>query len=301
MDATQHYLQAKGRNLAESLGDRFGGVGQVLREVEEGGASPGEAIAKVGVGKVGEKVKQTGEKVKDAVTGGLGKSKSGPKVINIVEEIDVGVPARTAYDQWTQFQEFNRFMKGVEGVDQKDETTTNWRAKVGLSRRTWESQITEQIPDKRIAWTSEGAKGTVNGVVTFHELAEDLTKVLLVLEYHPKGLFEHTGNLFRAQGRRARLDLKHFRRFIMTEGEATGSWRGEIHDGEVTDSGEGDQKQGRDRKQGRGGQRSSGERGERTRRRPAGQQSDGETSPRRRSSARESGSTPRRRATSGRR
>jgi hypothetical protein len=111
--------------------------------------------------------------------------------------------------------------------------TTNWRAKVFKSRRTWKATVTEQIPDRKIAWTSEGAKGSTKGVVTFHPLADDLTQVLLVLEYNPQGLFEKTGNLWRAQGRRARLDLKNFRRFIMTRGEATGSWRGEIRDGEV--------------------------------------------------------------------
>jgi hypothetical protein len=93
---------------------------------------------------------------------------------------------------------------------------------------------TEQIPDERITWTTEGAKGTVKGVVTFHPLGENLTKILLIIEYYPSGLFEKTGNIWRAQGRRARLDLKHFRRFLMMEGAATGEgWRGEIRDGEV--------------------------------------------------------------------
>ena len=105
--------------------------------------------------------------------------------------------------------------------------------KVFKSRRSWKATVTEQIPDRRIAWTTEGAKGTTKGVVTFHPLADDLTQVLLVLEYYPQGLFEKTGNIWRAGGRRARLDLKHFRRFVMMRGEATGSWRGEIRDGEV--------------------------------------------------------------------
>ncbi|HSY00030.1 MAG TPA: cyclase, partial [Streptomyces sp.] len=91
-----------------------------------------------------------------------------------------------------------------------------------------------------IAWTSEGDKATTRGVVTFHPLGDNLTKVLLVLEYFPKGLFEKVGGLFRAQGRRARLDLKLYRTFVMMRGEATGGWRGEIRDGEVQERDEED-------------------------------------------------------------
>jgi hypothetical protein len=153
--------------------------------------------------------------------------------MNIMEDITVGVPVDVAYNQWTQFQEFASFMKGVDSVDQTDEVTTNWKVKVFKSRRTWKGTVQEQIPDRRIAWSTDGPKGTTKGVVTFHPLADDLTQILLVMEYYPSGLFEKTGNLWRAPGRRARLDLKNFRRFIMMRGEETGSWRGEIRDGEV--------------------------------------------------------------------
>ena len=150
------------------------------------------------------------------------------KTVNIVEQIDIGVPRSVAYNQWTQFEEFGRFTKGVEEVDQKDEAMLRWRVKIAFSTRAWKSQITEQVPDQRIAWTSSGDKGTVDGVVTFHEITPDLTRVLLDLEYHPSGFVEKLGNLWRAQGRRARLDLKKFRVFVMSRGEETGSWRGEI-------------------------------------------------------------------------
>ncbi len=143
------------------------------------------------------------------------------------------MPVREAYDQWTQFQEFSSFAKGVVSVEKADDTTSNWKVKVAKSTRSWKANVTEQVPDERITWTTEGAKGTVKGVVTFHAVTDDLTRVLLVLEYFPKGLFEKTGNIWRAQGRRARLDLKLYRKFIMMRGEATDSWRGEIRDGEV--------------------------------------------------------------------
>lgn len=151
----------------------------------------------------------------------------------IIESIDVGVPVRTAYDQWTQFQSFSTFAKGVKSANQADDTHSDWQLKVFWSSRSWKAHTTEQVPDERITWTSEGAKGTTKGAVSFHSLADNLTRVLLVLEYYPKGLFEKTGNIWRAQGRRARLDLKNFARFITLRGEAEDGWRGEIRDGEV--------------------------------------------------------------------
>jgi hypothetical protein len=191
---------------------------------------------------VGEKAGGVTEKAKDALTKGRGKNPSGGsgKGHTIIEDIDVGVPVREAYDQWTQFEEFQRFAKGVIGVDQKDEVTTLWHVKVAKSNRHWRATNTEQVPDERIAWTSEGEKATTRGVVTFHPLGDNLTKVLLVMEYFPKGLFEKVGGLFRAQGRRARLDLKLYRTFVMMRGEATGGWRGEIRDGEVQERDEED-------------------------------------------------------------
>lgn len=175
--------------------------------------------------------------IKDKVKGLFGKGRKGgggkSKSVTITEDIDVGVPVREAYDQWTQFQEFSTFAKGVVSVEKADDTSSNWKVKVAKSTRSWKANVTEQVPDERITWTTEGAKGTVKGVVTFHAITDNLTRVLLVLEYFPKGLFEKTGNIWRAQGRRARLDLKLYRKFIMMRGEATDGWRGEIRDGEV--------------------------------------------------------------------
>ncbi|MFD7923961.1 SRPBCC family protein [Streptomyces sp. NPDC059740] len=220
-------LQEVADGNGPGLGDLVRQGGKKLAE----GKGPVRAAVETGAGHLGETLK---DKVKGAFGGGGRKGGGGgKKFVTVVEDIDVGVPVREAYDQWTQFQEFSTFTKGVQGVEVADDTTSNWRAKVFWSTRSWKATTTEQVPDERIAWTSEGAKGTTKGVVTFHSLGENLTKVLLVIEYHPKGLFEKTGNIWRAQGRRARLDLKHFRRFLMMRGEATGGWRGEIRDGEV--------------------------------------------------------------------
>ncbi|TMQ98462.1 SRPBCC family protein, partial [Actinomadura soli] len=129
------------------------------------------------------------------------------------------------------------FMKKVVSVDQTEDGKLHWKAKIFWSSRTWESTIVEQVPDEHIVWRSKGPKGHVDGTVSFHELAPNLTRVLLVLEYRPAGLFERTANLWRAQGRRARLELKHFRRHVMTQAltrpDEVEGWRGEIRDGEI--------------------------------------------------------------------
>lgn len=197
------------------------------------GKSPVRAMAGAGMagvkGKLGD------------LFGGKGKSKGGKgqklKVTNIVETIDVGVPVDVAYNQWTEFREFPSFMKKVENVEQESDEKLQWRAQILWSHRNWTSTILRQIPDQEIVWRSEGDKGYVDGAVTFHELAPNLTRIVLVLEYFPKGFFEHTGNLWRAQGRRARLELKHFRRHVMTQTllhpEEVEGWRGVIEDSEV--------------------------------------------------------------------
>lgn len=246
----ESYVQARLGKTLDGVGDRIGeaaqkvgeshlGPGALLRGVGKGGKMLVSRITP-GTSDITSAVSHAKDTLMDKVSPG-GKegeprssaSNSGRKNLTIIEDIDVGVPVEEAYDQWTQFQEFSRFAKGVVSVDQQDDTTTQWQVKVAKSNRAFTSTITEQVPDQRIAWTSEGAKGTTRGVVTFHSLGENLTKVLLVMEYYPKGFFEKTGSLVRAQGRRARLDLKAFRTFVMMKGEATGGWRGEIRGGKV--------------------------------------------------------------------
>jgi uncharacterized membrane protein len=202
------------------------------RELAEG-KSPGRAVLGAGMATVKEKVKN--------LFGGGGKGSGGKKLklTNIVEFIDVGVPPRVAFNQWTQFSDFPSFMKKVENAERQSESEEkiHWKAQVWWSHRSWESTIQSQVPDQQIVWRSKGDKGHVDGSVTFHELAPNLTRILVVLEYHPQGLFERTGNLWRAQGRRARLELKHFRRHVMTQTilhpDDVEGWRGVIEDGKV--------------------------------------------------------------------
>ncbi|WNZ07575.1 SRPBCC family protein [Streptomyces sp. 11x1] len=247
----QEYLAAQVQRLLVGAGRKLGETTGKLNDIADGN-SPGFAKLALdggrklaeGKGPLRTALEVGAGRAKDNVLGGLknlfggkdkgkGKGGSGSKPTVIIESIDVGVPLRTAYDQWTQYQSFSTFAKGVKSANRADDTHSDWQLKVFWSNRSWKAHTTEQVPDQRITWTSEGAKGTTKGAVTFHSLADDLTRVLLVMEYYPQGLFEKTGNIWRAQGRRARLDLKNFARFITLRGEAEDGWRGEIRDGDV--------------------------------------------------------------------
>jgi uncharacterized membrane protein len=145
----------------------------------------------------------------------------------IVETVEVGVPVRTAYDQWTQFEEFPRFMEGVEEVKQIDDTTLDWTAEVAGRTKQWRAKITEQTPDQRIAWTAvDGAHNA--GVVTFHRIADDLTRITLQLDVEPEGPVESAGDALGFVQRRAKGDMERFKEFIEGRGAPTGSWRGEV-------------------------------------------------------------------------
>ena len=143
------------------------------------------------------------------------------------ESIDVQVPVRTAYNQWTQFEEFPKFMEGVEEVRQLTDTELQWIAEIAGQRREWKAQITEQQPDERIAWTStEGA--TNAGVVTFHRLGDSQTKVMRQLEFDADDAMEKAGDAAGIVKSRVKGDLERFKEFIESRGQETGAWRGEV-------------------------------------------------------------------------
>ncbi len=151
----------------------------------------------------------------------------------IVETIEVDVPVRVAYDQWTQFEEFPKFMDAVERVEQLNDTTLRWTAEIAGKTKTWTAKITEQEPDQRIAWTSiEGAKNA--GVVTFHRLDDRKTRVALQLDVEPEGPVESVGDALGLVRRQAKGDLERFKEFVEGRGVATGAWRGEVRQDDVT-------------------------------------------------------------------
>jgi uncharacterized membrane protein len=146
---------------------------------------------------------------------------------NIEQSIEVDVPVRTAYNQWTQFEEFPRFMDGVGSVRQTDDTHLHWVAEIAGQRREWDAEITEQSPDQRIAWHSTiGAHHA--GVVTFHRLDAGRTKVMLQLAFEPEGFTEKVGDALGAVRARTKGDLECFKEFVEARGTATGAWRGTV-------------------------------------------------------------------------
>jgi uncharacterized membrane protein len=145
----------------------------------------------------------------------------------IEQSIEVAVPVRTAYDQWTQFEQFPRFMEGVEEVRQIDDTHTHWRTKVAGREQEFDAEITEQTPDQRIAWTSQAGRDHA-GVVTFHRLEQGRTKVMLQMDVEPEGAVEKAGDALGLLKRRVKGDLERFKEMIEARGTETGAWRGEV-------------------------------------------------------------------------
>ncbi|WP_432839641.1 SRPBCC family protein [Dactylosporangium sp. CA-092794] len=250
-DAARSLASAAGERVLSSVGDRIGSVTDRLTEYAKGTGNTGLIAAATGAKQMAEGRSPVAAAasggfagLKEKVKGLFGKGGGGGakkdfnrKVTNIVETLDVGVPVRVAYNVWTQYEDFPSFTKKLENVKRESDERSNWKAQVFWSHREWKATIVQQVPDYCIVWRSEAPKGRVDGAVTFHELAPNLTRVLLVLEYHPQGLFEQTGNIWRAQGRRARLEFKHYRRHVMTRTilnpDEVEGWRGEIRDGEV--------------------------------------------------------------------
>lgn len=145
----------------------------------------------------------------------------------VQKSVDVKVPVRTVYNQWTQFESFPQFMAGVEQIQQVTPTRTHWVTKIGGVTREFDAEITEQHPDERVAWRSvEGPSH--GGVVTFHRISDDTTRVNLQMEYHPDSLVEKVGAATGSVSHRIEGDLERFKKFIEARGHETGAWRGDV-------------------------------------------------------------------------
>jgi carbon monoxide dehydrogenase subunit G len=153
----------------------------------------------------------------------------------IEHSIDIAVPVREAYDQWTQFEEFPRFMEGVEKVSQIDDTHLHWVAEIAGKTQEWDAEITEQTPDQRIAWTSTTGDRNA-GAVDFHRLGEERTRVTLTMDVEPSGVIEKVGTALGIASGSVKGDLERFKEFIESRGSATGAWRGEVEQNDVTGS-----------------------------------------------------------------
>ncbi len=145
----------------------------------------------------------------------------------MIHEIELDLPVRTVYDQWTQFEDFPIFMKHIVDVQQLDDTHVLWKAKISGISREWKAEITQQTPDQRVAWTA--TDGTKNGgVVTFHPLDDDHTRVVLQMDVDPQGFLEKVADWGGYITDRTKKDLEDFKDFIEARGKATGAWRGTV-------------------------------------------------------------------------
>jgi uncharacterized membrane protein len=159
-------------------------------------------------------------------------SANGTGISTIDESIEVEVPVKTAYNQWTQFEEFPLFMEGVDDVRQRDDTRLHWVATIGGHTAEWDAKILEQHPDTQISWISEDGKKT-RGTVSFEPLGESKTLIRLSMSYQAQGPIEQLGSAAGLDAQRVRGDLKRFKDLIESRGTESGEWRGEIDAGKA--------------------------------------------------------------------
>jgi len=145
----------------------------------------------------------------------------------VKSDIDVNVPISVAYNQWTQFESFPQFMGGIDSITQVDDTHTHWNVSIAGIKREFDAEITEQQPDERVAWNSVGGEDHA-GVVTFHRIADDQTRVSVQLEWKPEGLIEKVGALLQVDDIQIDRDLHRFKELIESNGFETGAWRGTV-------------------------------------------------------------------------
>ena len=150
---------------------------------------------------------------------------------SIQESVDVQVPVSVAYNQWTQFESFPNFMSGVESVTQIDDTRSHWVTDIAGVEREFDTEISEQHPDERIAWRSVDGEAQHAGVVTFHRLGDTETRVMIQIDWQPSGLAEKVGAAVNADDRQVKRDAQRFKEFIEAQGQETGGWRGDVDAG----------------------------------------------------------------------
>jgi uncharacterized membrane protein len=146
---------------------------------------------------------------------------------SVVKSVDVEAPIAAVYNQWTQFESFPQFMSGVDSITQTDDTHTHWVTSIGGVTREFDTEVTEQHPEERVAWKS--TDGTTHaGVITFHRLGETSTKVTAQIDWQPEGVVEKAGSVLGFDDRQVQSDLDHFKEFIESRGHETGAWRGDV-------------------------------------------------------------------------
>ena len=149
----------------------------------------------------------------------------------IEQSIEINVPVKTAYNQWTQFEEFPNFMEGVEEVRQIDDRHNHWTTKIGGVRREFDTEIVDQLPDERITWRATGGDTRQKGTVTFQKVDEAHTRVKLVMDVETSGAAEKAADMTGMIDRRVKGDMRRFKDYVEHRGGETGAWRGRIQPG----------------------------------------------------------------------
>ena len=149
----------------------------------------------------------------------------------IQQSVDVDVPVSVAYNQWTQFESFPHFMSGIESITQVDDTRNHWVTSIAGVKREFDTEITEQHPDERIAWRSVGGDAEHAGVVTFHRLSDTSTRVMIQIDWQPSSVAEKVGSAINVDEMQVKQDAERFKDFIESRGRETGSWRGDVEAG----------------------------------------------------------------------
>jgi uncharacterized membrane protein len=217
----QPRLEQAGHDGAESVGK--GAIGGAKDALTDHGGIAGKAATKLmGGSEDGEEEGEGGEK---APAKGWGRGRRLPVQLSV----DVAVPLKVAYNEWTQFEFFPQYMHRVEQIEQQDDQTLVWHENIWHIRRSWKSEIIEQIPNQRIVWQSD-SRGGLTGVVTFHPLSDRLTRIELNVDFQPQGLFEKLASGLRFHRRALKTDLQRFKAFVEMRNEETGKWRGKIED-----------------------------------------------------------------------
>ena len=143
------------------------------------------------------------------------------------DTIDVDAPISRVYNLWTQFESFPTFMSGVERIDQLTDTQLHWKVKIAGVEREFDATVTEQVPDERVAWKSVDGEEHA-GVVTFHRLDSDRTRVAVQLDWEPEGFVEKAGAVLQVDDIQIGHDLKRFKELAEQTGGAAEGWRGEV-------------------------------------------------------------------------
>ncbi len=232
-------LRARNRLLA-SMG--IAGLGWRLANDESLQAELRRIAAELReLGKRGERARTLRRRRQRLIVGGIAFAVIGATAVarralrggsRVEQSTEVDVPVSTAYNQWTQFEEFPMFMEGVDRVEQLDDTHLHWMVSFGGRRHEFDAEIVEQRPDEKIAWRTTAGKPH-DGIVTFHRLGDERSRITVQMGWKPDGLYEQVGGIVGADERRVKGDLRRFKELIESRGSESGGWRGEVDQAEA--------------------------------------------------------------------